>query len=77
MAAEPETTFQAVGPALGALWQSASFKHLLEPGEVGRHGTGVSPKVLVGHARAPPKREHHVTPAFVCNHPQRVVDDFT
>ena len=25
------------------------FKHLLEPGEVGRHGSGVSPELLVAH----------------------------
>jgi len=25
------------------------FKHLLEPGEVGRYGSGVSPEVLVAH----------------------------
>jgi hypothetical protein len=26
------------------------FKYLLEPGDVGRHGSGVGPKVLVVHA---------------------------
>src|SRR5215475_4532970 len=56
---------------------SASFEHLLEPAEVGRHGIGVGLKVLVAHARAPPQREHHLTTVVVCDHPHRVRDDFT
>lgn len=39
---------------------SASFKHVLEPSEVGCDGSRVSPKVLVAHARGAAQREHHL-----------------
>ena len=57
--------------------RSVSFEELPEPGEVGRHGTGVGPELLVAHAWGPAQREHRLTPLLVRDHPHRVVDDIT
>ena len=54
-----------------------SFKHPLEPGEIGGHGISVARKVLIAHTREPAQREHHLTAASVGNHPHRVVNDLT
>src|SRR6266446_6204927 len=58
-------------------WTMRSFKHPLEPGEIGGHGISVARKVLIAHTREPAQREHHLTAASVGNHPHRVVNDLT
>src|SRR6266516_4656929 len=55
----------------------ASFKHPLEPGEIGGHCIRVGPKVLIAHTRASAQREHHLTAVSARDHPHRVINDFT